>query len=365
MFSSCNYLRYLRRGVILLALIISSAHLAHLGWAQQVESRSGALALKARRALTIQTKKNRGGWKSSTRVTLVEGDQVSLRVKLKRRNQAQIKWYLVFPDLSIDYKNANHPWEENAYQWVGYTTIQYHRIELSQFAQRWEIQPFSVPDLWAPVRAWLKARGEGDKIGFYHAQLGTFYFQAVVQTPRGLLRSAGIEDQKRLGISPRVLRVVRQRDRSYLGYLTGFFNVPGIFGSVTAQSRNYLGVDCADVLVAAYSHWKRRPPKKNYNVSMLVHMHKAVARVTLSQGRFERELRWGNQVRPGDFIAVKYEGARRFQHIGALYEDHNRDGILNGGDLVIHAGPLPLSVDRFDAGLFDGELHIFRPRGRL
>ena len=75
-------------------------------------------------------------------------------------------------------------------------------------------------------------------------------------------------------------------------------------------------------------------------------------------------IRWGSDVKPGDFIAVRYANARQYQHIGALGADLNKDGALDAGDLVIHAGPAALQVSPLNGGNFDGHVTIIRPAGR-
>ena len=72
-------------------------------------------------------------------------------------------------------------------------------------------------------------------------------------------------------------------------------------------------------------------------------------------------LKWGKDVKRGDLIAVRYEGRTRFQHIGALYADADRDGKLGAADLVVHAGPHALHTVKLERGSFDGTVVILRP----
>ena len=156
-------------------------------------------------------------------------------------------------------------------------------------------------------------------------------------------------------------RVTVEDGEDYLGHLSGFFNVPGVFGSIPYQCANYLGVDCADVLVAARNAWKGVPNKKDYNVSMLVSQWPKVASTEVVKGKPSKTLRWGKEVRRGDWIAVRYEGRTRFQHIGALFEDSDGDGVLGEEDLVVHAGPHALHTVELGRGSFDGNVVILRP----
>ena len=50
----------------------------------------------------------------------------------------------------------------------------------------------------------------------------------------------------------------------------------------------------------------------------------------------------------------------RYQHIGVLYADANRNGILDEDDTVIHAGFAPLHFSKLKNG-FNGEIIIVRP----
>jgi hypothetical protein len=76
------------------------------------------------------------------------------------------------------------------------------------------------------------------------------------------------------------------------------------------------------------------------------------------------EVRWGTDVKPGDFVAVRYPGRRQYQHIGALYSDANRNGKLDPADLVIHAGPEALQLSPLVGGHFDGHVTVIRATDR-
>jgi hypothetical protein len=287
-----------------------------------------------------------------------------LRIKARHSPSATLRWYLVFPDLSRPYNNANPPGTANAYKWRGIDEIDYYRVELTSLRDQWEVEPLrQAKALHQHIPAWLKGRDlEGASI-FYHDDLGTFRFQAVMEDGDKVSRTPGVEDRDDLGISQRVFRVSVRPDDSFLGHLQSWYNVPGVFGSTSPQSWRFLGVDCADVLMAAHGKKRGRKPRKNYNVSMLVHGAKAVATAQLEGGQPQGEApRWGETLRPGDFIAVKYPGGSRYQHIGALQGDTDADGVLSDEDVVLHAGPWPLHPSALSSGYFDGQVVIFRPR---
>ncbi|MHC4727799.1 MAG: hypothetical protein ACYS17_11295 [Planctomycetota bacterium] len=248
---------------------------------------------------------------------------------------------------------------------VSDSSLDYHRKELTQFRDIWQIKPFddeNNPE--AREKESSSYRSFQDKAAnsrFYHKDVGSFWFQVEIAQEGKIYRSAGIEDSDKKGLSPKVFRVSIRDGKGYIGYLTSFFNVPGLFGSITYQSSNYIGTDCADVLMAAYGKWKNKPITKNYNVAMLVSQWRHVEEFDISQGTPDKQLKWGRDINPGDFIAVRYSGSKQYQHIGSLFEDANKDGLLDGGDIVIHAGPVPLHCSYIREGNFNGHVVILRP----
>jgi len=308
----------------------------------------------------IQTSIDGGPWRSRAAIYPLKGQDVALRVKPVP--DATIRWYLVFPDLTRNYSNANNPWEDNAYRWKGFDQIDYYRIELTAARGRFEIRPLAAGNkVWDEVLAALRASERDDhRLRFYRPDAGSFWFQAVLEKGGVVTRSPGLEDVDDRGISRKVLRVSVRDGEGFLGYLSSYFNVPGVFGSVLYQSNNYIGADCADVLMAAWSKYRKRPNKKNYNVQMLVGKLRKVAAFDVKGGAPSEDVSW-EEIRPGDFIAVRYEDASRYQHIGALYSDANDNGLFDAEDLVIHAGPDPLHLSKMEWGAFDGHVVILRP----
>ncbi len=316
-----------------------------------------------RRNITIYSRIADGKWRKTRACYPLKGQDVALKVK--RTRDATIRWYMIFADLTRNYNNAHPPWEENAYQWIGFDRIVYHRIGLSQFRNSWQIHPFADDgSLWQGVRAWFRANGkDGYVLDYYSDTAGTFWFQAEVDAGGKTSRSFGIEDSTDRGLSPHVLRVSIRDGEGYLGYLMSFFNVPGLFGSVLYQSKNHIGADCADVLMAARSKWKNAPLGKNYNVSMLVSKFQTVAEFEMRDGVPDHPIKWNEEVRPGDFIAVRYgHKGKKYHHIGALYRDDDKNGRLDGEDVVLHAGPDPLHFSKLKHHAFDGHVAILRHR---
>ncbi len=333
--------------------------------AQRVESAADLKGSPARATLTVEMREGSGAWGRRASMEPLDGGSVSLRVKAPPGGE--VRWYLIFPDVTRTYENANPPWKPNPYKWIGVAKIDYLRVELTHHRGESEIAPFGDPkrDLWAPVRAWFKAeRGRAPSASDYNPRVGTFRFQAVVVGAEGelLARSPGLEEVGDKGISTKVARISVRGQAGYLGYVASFYNVPGVFGSVSHQSNHYIGVDCADMLVAAWGRSTGRTVKNNYNVDMLVTGQPKRAEAELRGGAPAERLAWGVAIEPGDLIAVRYEGASRYQHVGVLAGDTDGDGVLSAGDRVLHAGPHPIKEAPLSEGSFDGRVAIVRLR---
>lgn len=287
-------------------------------------------------AVEIESRIGAGAW---TRVPAVEarlGEPVALRVRPVAGGA--VRWYRIVPDASTPYNNAVWPWDPGPYRWLGYAKIRYAREELGALRGRWEIAP--------------------------EPAVGSRWFQAEVEAGGRVLASAGLEANDARGLSPEVLRVTFREGDDLVGHLSGFFEVPGVFGSVPYQVRNFIGVDCADVVMAAWSRANGKPIERDWNVAALARELPTVASTTLASGKPAARLRWDVDVRRGDLVVVRYRGGRQFAHVGALYADANRDGLLDPEDLVMHAGPHALRVSALSEGAFDGEVRILRPRPR-
>jgi len=297
--------------------------------------------------LTMEVRVADGAWTAELAAYPLAGQEVALRVA--EQPGAEPRWYQIFPKLDEMYKNANHPWEDDPYQWVDLDDIDYVRVERSDLRGQWQVKPLDVP-----------AR-DPDRSRFHQRGIGSSWYQVELHSPDGVAISPGIESNDERGLAPQVMRISVRDGEGYIGWLTSFFNVPGLFGSVVKQSSGYVGVDCADVLVAAFHRWRGRPLSKNYNVAMLVELWPRVLELDLEGGEPVEPVTWGGQLRPGDILAVRYPGRAQYQHIGALYQDADGDGLLGGDDLVLHAGPWPLQTSRLDQGGFDGHVVVMRP----
>jgi len=319
-------------------------------------------AASAHANVVIRSRVDDGPWLTAQSVYPLKGQDVSLGVD--EVPDATIRWYRIIPDLSRNYQNANQPWEDRPYEWTGHAEIKYHREELTEFRGQWEIEPFRVIGRVSP---WEKLRSKLRRISWRfggpqleYRDVGSFWFQAEVEVKGRVEHSPGIEESDAKGLSPSVFRVSIRDGEGYLGYVVSFLNVPGIFGSTAYQSANYIGVDCADVLVAAHARWTGRSDSRDYNVAMLVDELTRVAEFELRRGNLDVELKWGSDVHPGDLVAVRYRGYRQYGHIGVLHSDLNRNGVLDRWDLVLHAGPSPLHYSPVRSGGFEGHVVVLR-----
>lgn len=104
--------------------------------------------------------------------------------------------------------------------------------------------------------------------------------------------------------------------------------------------------------------------KKDWNVQGIVTSWPKATEFQLEDGSPEREIRWGRDVRRGDFIAVQYTPGKQYQHIGALYRDANENEILDAADLVIHCGPEALQIQPLSGRSFSGKVAIIRAEDR-
>jgi hypothetical protein len=344
----------MRRLVPLLAALLCLAETA----AAEPSARAlGADELAAwrviRPSLEIRVQVDGGRTAAKRAVAITHGQRLTLSVAAKEG--AAIRWYLVLPDLTRNYANAAPPWEPNAYAWTGMDAIGYFQVELVDLRDRAEIEPFAGSAIRDALAAIVGVNG------FYHADVGTFWFAADTSIDGRSTRTRGAADVTDRGIASEVTRVAVRTDASYVGALEGFYNVAGLFGSTTYQAARHIGADCADILMAAHAEWRRRPLAANYNVQQLTQKLRKVAALDVADGAPSQALRWGEEIAPGDFIAVRYEGFKKFVHVGALYRDDDGDGILSAGDLVLHAGPDPLHLTRLEGGAFDGQVVILRP----
>ena len=192
------------------------------------------------------------------------------------------------------------------------------------------------------IKADAKPTNNFDNTGF-----GTMRFKVEFLGDNKFFSTPGKESVDKQGITEKVQRISFREDDTLLGWLKSYFNVPYIYGSAGKQPDNYIGADCADLVVAAYK--KANKLKTNYtNAAGLVKLSKK----TIDQSEIytdgknfyhkDKLLRFGENVNEGDLMLF---GKDHIWHVGVLSKDKsdpeginkgNSDKILNIYDSMIH-----------------------------
>lgn len=295
------------------------------------------------------------------------GESVQLRVQvLDRRGRAQplppgarVLWRRVSPHMQHEhtpppnegisqYSNSVLFGPEHG-RWLGYDSVEYETRALEHEGETLVLDA---------------AREPGEPLGRFGGA-GSIWLAARVLLPDGTaLSTPDGADTDRLGLRAEVMRVSFRLGDDFLGWLGTYFHVPNVFGSTGPQADRYVGADCADVLVGARRASGGR--RLGYtSVGGIARVARAVTpalafdahgRVVDETGA-EVHLRWGDDLRPGDLLAIDYTRAgplmpRAWDHIGALVGDHPEEGlpgVLDGADRLRHMTPrglLDLPVGR-------------------
>ncbi|MDD5688134.1 MAG: hypothetical protein PHE88_09930 [Elusimicrobia bacterium] len=272
----------------------------------------------------------------------------------------EIQWYKVEPymihnklgsnDPEIPqfdyYANAHLPFCSKNRGWIGYDTIEYKETELVKFKNQWQINVDAHPT--------AKEYDINDGMGVMRYKVSIKYFDET--NKEKIISTPGKESTNYYGIKPDVHKIFFRYDNSYLGWMSSYFNVPGVFGSTEIQVKEYTGIDCADLVVASYN----KSTDKNIpltNVSGLTGLlKKVVGNIYLfpdgnlydSTGENKKPVKidFGGKIKPGDVIFFDYpEGDNMYgywDHVGVIYKDSGENGIpdniLNNYDLIMHAG---------------------------
>ena len=178
--------------------------------------------------------------------------------------------------------------------------------------------------------------------------LGTMRYKVEVTYGNKKLSTPGKESKNSRGIKKNVHRISFRKDDSFLGRLTAFFNLPYIYGSAGRnntdnQPENYIGSDCADLMVWAY-----RNTGKDIDYTYAAGLTKITETILKEKNLFtdgesyydrDKQLIFGEDVKKGDLILFgKW-------HVGAISEDKSNpngkfkggpDKIFNKYDLMIH-----------------------------
>jgi hypothetical protein len=294
-------------------------------------------------------------------VQAVVGDAVELTVLCTDGTplpaEARIRWLQVVP--LMDHRDLTPPNRGNpAYSntvlygpdhgsWLGFDTLEYDTIPMVDGGG----EPVTAPVLTV-------TRSTSTVRGLDHGGAGSNWYAAEVQWPDGeATRTPDGDDLDNLGLSTDVMRVSYRASDDFIGWLGTYFNVPDVFGSAGAtdarhQTERYTGTDCADVLVGAMraaGHTGIRYTSISglgtYAVATSDPLLMDADGHSWTGPETRAELHWGEDVFPGDMLAINYEDdvsgslPRSWDHIGALVEDRGPDGpngILDGHDILRH-----------------------------
>ena len=250
-------------------------------------------------------------------------------------NDPEAPWY-------THYANAHVPGSPSHPKWIGHDTIEYEENEAGE--------GWSIPADAHPTAKKYDVNGG----------LGVMRYKVEVTHAGQVVSTHGMESTKTYGITKKVFRITFRASDSFKGWLTSFFNVPGIYGSTVVQAQSHIGVDCSDLLTAAWNLATGKDLAFTSAGGMLKHVdvirpfrwfyggskfyetdEKSGEKETIPYGK--------GGVREGDVIFFCYSPisgknrCKRWHHVGALYADSGPDGepdgVLDGKDIVLHAGP--------------------------
>jgi hypothetical protein len=271
---------------------------------------------------------------------------------------ADFNWSKVEPII-----DAEHPYENSdpvTRKWKGWDKIKY---TTSFFEGTKGLQP-----ILADARPTTVQNSSG---------LGTMRYSLELRIGEKSWNTPGEESTTRGGISSEVVRISYKIDDSFLGIITSYFNVPGVYGSAstdrrkpnkTHQTEQYQGFDCADLVVGAarqlgqdhrYSNANNLRAKTQYSDPYLLQTDGTITDLDGNEIR----LQYGRDVNQGDLVFFADVNSRRYWHVVVLLKDMTSEselpeqdvvlndsnignGWLNGQDAILHYDNVTLSVDQ-------------------
>ncbi len=244
-----------------------------------------------------------------------------------------IKWFKVEAE-----KNSYNNWEKGRFEW----DVPIYKETLINTGHDWTIFADAHPT---------------DKSQDVNKGLGTMRYKVEFLHNGLKFSTKGKKSTNYQGITNEVHRISFRKDDNFTGWLTSFFNLPYIYGSVSSQVENYIGADCADLIVGAYRK-KGHKTQYTYAAGLPNIFSKMVDEKDISlhgEDFYDKGslLKYGKDVKEGDLILFgKW-------HVGTLVEDRSSlespfkgkaDGILNIYDLMIHtlfASPCSSSIGNY------------------
>lgn len=262
--------------------------------------------------------------------------------------------------------------------WLGYDTIEYHETPIapgpsgsSKASSVLGTSGCLIVSRTHPTHPKVDVNGG----------LGTMRYKVTVDLLDRDLRLAswGQERTTSHGISPRVQRVTFRGSDDLVGYLQGFFNVPNVFGSGghgrNHQTEFYQGADCADVIVGAMREAGAKVPYTSAR-GLARYARPVTPRLLLTKkGVFSEDgktaviVRFGRDVRPGDFMLIDYKNfnasPRAWDHVGVVAADEGVRGRFDPSDPILHMGYLFGLTREVSGGEAPAYVRFLRLRPRL
>jgi len=249
-------------------------------------------------------------------------------------------------------------------KWLGYDEIRYFETVVAEWAEGPAAR--RRPASARPPRA---AEDLYDGLGTMRYRVEARLLAAARPHPRrGLddggrvLATPGAAAVDQFGILPSVFRVSLRRDDTFVGFLTGYFLVPEVFGSAgpgaNHQTERFTGADCADVLTGALRRLGHDRVWHTHVAGLTKYARVVSGPVQLDDRGVPAAPITGVQV--GDLIRIRYGTEREWltrrgwDHVAVLYEDRSDpngphkggpDGKLDGFDVVVHMGHPRLEVE--------------------
>ncbi len=307
---------------------------------------------------------------------------------LSELGRLRVGWWRVEPQphhIKTLPPNADNPAYSNARlfgprhgTWLGYDTIEYHETPIVPGSSD-SSKASSVSGASGCLTV-SRTHPTHPKVNV-NGGLGTMRYKIAVDLlDRDMhLASWGQERTTPHGISPRVLRVTFRGSDDLVGYLQGFFNVPNVFGSGghgrNHQTEFYQGADCADVIVGAMREAGAKVPYTSAR-GLARYARPVTPRLLLTKkgvfsedGKTEVIVRFGHDVRPGDFMLIDYKdfnaSPRAWDHVGVVAADEGVSGRFDPADPVLHMGYLFGLTREVSGGEAPAYVRFLRLRPRL
>jgi hypothetical protein len=178
-------------------------------------------------------------------------------------------------------------------------------------------------------------------------ELGTTRYKAEVTLGDRVVGSPGRESQNDQGIGKDVHRISVRKDDSFVGWIYSFFKLPYIFGNTEYQVENYIGADCADLVVGAlrksghdYSYTNADGLSRSADEVIGSARMSGLDKITKMNGE---EISVGEDIREGDLIFYHWPGRPGYTHVSVFLKDRGpfwrlgtADHVLNIYDRIVH-----------------------------